>query len=74
MRRFHCGFFFKCWDQMFGTVWKKENTCAAWARANGKRTPEQWKQIEASLPDYSVLLSPGYWLHGKTVGEYSKND
>jgi len=71
-KTYHCGFFFKIWDQLFGTVWKKENQCAAWARANGKRTREQFKEIH--IPDYSVLLQLDYWLNGKTVGSYSKNE
>jgi lathosterol oxidase len=71
---YHCGFFFKVWDQLFGTVWPKENHCAAWARANNLRTREQFEAVQKRHPDYSVLLSPGYWLNGKTVAAYGKGE
>lgn len=70
-KTYHCGFMFKIWDQLFGTVWPNENHCADWARKNGERTEAQFKAL--NLPDYSVLLSPSFWLNGPTVGAYDKN-
>lgn len=59
---YHTGFFFKVWDNMFGSVWKDECFCVRCEQAKGNRTREQYDKIEK--PDYSVLLSPQFWLHG----------
>lgn len=57
---FHTGFFFKCWDQMFGTMYDKDCFCAKCSCAKGERTLEAWQKIDK--PDYSVLLQPSFWL------------
>lgn len=58
---YHTGFFFKIWDKLFGSVYTGKCFCAACSQAAGERTPEAYKAIEK--PDYSVLLTPGFWLH-----------
>lgn len=59
-KAYHCGFFFKFWDYLFGSTWKKECLCSACARKNGLRTKEAWEKIEK--PDYSSLLSVSEWV------------
>eukprot|EP01116_Phalansterium_solitarium_P003311 TRINITY_DN14135_c0_g1_i1.p1 TRINITY_DN14135_c0_g1~~TRINITY_DN14135_c0_g1_i1.p1 ORF type:complete len:307 (-),score=103.77 TRINITY_DN14135_c0_g1_i1:318-1121(-) len=57
---YHTGFFFKIWDQLAGSVFDQECVCAKCCRAKGLRTREAFAKIEK--PDYSVLLSPSFWL------------
>ncbi len=64
----HTGFFFKLWDQLFGSLYQAspaECLCASCCTARGERTEEAFAAIEK--PDYSPLLSPSYWLHGDKV-------
>ena len=56
---YHCGFFFKFWDQLFGTTYKGTCTCARCDRLAGNRTRERWEKVVKY--DYSVLLSPKFW-------------
>jgi len=59
---YHTGFFFKIWDQLAGTEWVKACFCARCEQKNGKRTREQFDLIKKTIPDYSILLSPGFWF------------
>jgi hypothetical protein len=56
-RPIYCGFFFKLWDALFGTQY--EGACAC-CECRPKRSVQEWEAIEK--PDYSVLLSAGWWL------------
>ena len=52
---YHCGFFFKIWDQLTGGMYPEERCfCCVCERKKGNRTLEQFKKIK--VPDYSVLL------------------
>ncbi len=56
-RPIYTGFFFKIWDQLFGTENPGGCNCA---QCRPVRTVQEW---EATVkPDYSVLLSPEWWL------------
>merc|ERR1712100_309025 len=57
---YHCGFYFKCWDQLFGSVYDKECFCVKCERAKGKRSLAAFKQIK--VPDYNVLCQPCFWM------------
>jgi hypothetical protein len=57
---YHCGFMFKCWDQLFGCVYDGKCFCAHCAREQGLRTRAHFEKVE--IPDYSVLLEPSFWL------------
>jgi len=57
---YHTGFYFKVWDQIFGSTYPSECLCSKCARTAGKRTKEIYQKIDK--PDYSVLLSPSFWL------------
>jgi lathosterol oxidase len=59
---YHTGFFFKCWDQLFGSVYKGQCDCCRCCQKRGLRTLEEYKKIVK--PDYSVLLSPSFWIDG----------
>jgi lathosterol oxidase len=61
---YHTGFFFKIWDQMFGTTWAGECGCVKCERKRGKRTRAQWEKISATKPDYACLLTTKFWLQG----------
>ena len=58
----YCGFFLKIWDSLAGSVPRKGEPCkcSRCECARGQRTEEQWKKL--ARPDYSVLLTPGFWL------------
>jgi len=57
----HTGFFFKLWDNLFGSVYSSPKcACAACCRKRGERTRAAWDAVEK--PDYSVLLSPAFWM------------
>lgn len=59
-RPLHTGFFFKIWDQLFGSTYTETCFCAACEHAAGKRTAEQFAAL--TRYDYSVLLKPAFWL------------
>jgi len=64
---YHCGFFLKIWDQMFGALYPTQEKgcfCAECARAKGERTEEEWKEVKRI--DYSPLLRPSFWLSWQT--------
>jgi len=57
----HTGFFFRFWDELFGSVIPPpEIICAKAARESGKRSLELWQKTH--VPDYSVLLTSRFWL------------
>lgn len=68
----HTGFFFKLWDQLFGSVYHAAPAtaddpgnclCAKCCTARGERSAEAFARIRK--PDYSPLLSPGFWRTGR---------
>jgi len=68
---YHCGFFLKIWDQLFGTTYDHnapDSKCkpAEYAVKAGKRSREEWEKIKKDLPDYSVLLKPSFWFGKKS--------
>jgi lathosterol oxidase len=63
---YHCGFFFKIWDQIFQCTWEKACFCAECSIAKGERTLEAFQKIE--IPDYSKLFTAKLWLEAS----YSK--
>lgn len=60
-RPIYTGFFFKIWDQLFNTQNPGPCTCA---QCRPKRTLKDWEAVVR--PDYSVLLSPAWWLSTDT--------
>lgn len=61
----HTGFFFKVWDKLAGSAFDEPASTCACAKccvARGERTREAFDAIEK--PDYSVLVSPSYWVRG----------
>lgn len=56
---YHCGFFFKIWDQLFDITWKDECFCSKCAREKGERSKEIWCKVVK--PDYSKLLEVDFW-------------
>eukprot|EP00516_Mucochytrium_quahogii_P001210 CAMPEP_0203759658 /NCGR_PEP_ID=MMETSP0098-20131031/12763_1 /ASSEMBLY_ACC=CAM_ASM_000208 /TAXON_ID=96639 /ORGANISM=" , Strain NY0313808BC1" /LENGTH=271 /DNA_ID=CAMNT_0050652765 /DNA_START=274 /DNA_END=1089 /DNA_ORIENTATION=+ len=61
----HTGFFFKAWDQLFGSTHTGKCFCCPCQHEQGKRTEKEFKTIE--IPDYSVLLQPKFWFENKEV-------
>ena len=59
-----CGFMFKCWDQLAGSVPPagKPCLCSRCEAAAGRRSPAAFAKLEK--PDYSPLLRAGFWLEG----------
>lgn len=70
---YHTGFFFKLWDQLFGSVYTDTCFCAKCETKNGKRGRDKYDELMSNYPEYSKLLSPSFWLqafHTKgTVGK-----
>jgi len=66
---YHCGFFFKIWDQLApGGVYPRDKCfCVKCSRAKGERTLEHFRKV--LIPDYSVLLSVKFWLSTEPVTE-----
>jgi len=64
---YHTGFFFKVWDQLFGSTFKGDCFCAKCEAAKGKRSKDKYAESLKEKPDYSVLLSPSFWLNPKTL-------
>lgn len=60
-RPIYTGFFFKIWDNVFDTTYP-DGKCACFM-CRPKRTESEWQKTEK--PDYSVLLSPHWWLTSK---------
>jgi Delta7-sterol 5-desaturase len=60
---YHTGFFFKIWDQLFGSMWSGECICARCCVARGERTEGAWAALDK--PDYRPLLSLRFWRTGK---------
>jgi hypothetical protein len=56
-RPIYTGFFFKIWDQLFFTEYQSACSCA---QCRPKRTHQEWDAVVK--PDYSVLMSPAWWL------------
>ena len=69
---YHTGFFFKAWDQMFGSIYDGRCTCAGCARERGERTEEAWSKIV--VPDYSPLLTWRFWKEGVFPSKSSATD
>jgi len=61
---YHTGFFFKIWDQLFGSMYNGECFCAKCVRNKGERTYEKW--LEVPKQDYSILFQPSFWFAAKT--------
>ena len=58
---YHCGFYFKIWDQLFNCCYPEDKCfCAECARKAGKRTLEEYEKIV--LQDYSKLFTSELWL------------
>ncbi|KAI9314688.1 hypothetical protein DFJ73DRAFT_402916 [Zopfochytrium polystomum] len=57
---YHTGFFFKIWDQMFGSMYTGTCLCVKCCQERGERSMAAFKALEK--PDYSVLLQPSFWL------------
>jgi lathosterol oxidase len=58
----YTGFFFKAWDQLFGSV-PDANTVCVCSRCElkkGNRSEKKW--FEVKKPDYSILLKPTFWM------------
>ena len=70
---YHCGFFFKCWDQLFGCTYDMPCFCAACACAKGGRSREAFAKLGA-VPDYALLLSPKFWFRMETLTGTSAAD
>lgn len=68
----HCGFFFKVWDIIFGSVYEGQCFCVKCERARGKRSIEIFKTID--LPDYSLLLQPSFWLKADVLTGATSTD
>eukprot|EP00929_Paragymnodinium_shiwhaense_P049307 TRINITY_DN2487_c0_g1_i3.p1 TRINITY_DN2487_c0_g1~~TRINITY_DN2487_c0_g1_i3.p1 ORF type:complete len:164 (+),score=19.62 TRINITY_DN2487_c0_g1_i3:629-1120(+) len=58
------GFVFKLWDQLAGSEYYGEELLPALEdERRGNRSFERWEaEVLPNLPDYSVLLSLGFWL------------
>lgn len=52
------------WDKLFGSIYTKDIS-ALKKMEDGERTRERFATIEK--PDYSVLLSPSFWLHAQSA-------
>eukprot|EP00041_Stephanoeca_diplocostata_P009144 m.139351 g.139351 ORF g.139351 m.139351 type:complete len:350 (-) comp17621_c0_seq1:52-1101(-) len=57
---YHAGFFLKLWDRLAGTEYNGTCMCAHCSRKAGLRTQQCFNKI--IVPDYSVLLSPLFWM------------
>jgi lathosterol oxidase len=65
-RPYHTGFFFKIWDQLFGSIYPNEKCfCVKCQYKQGKRTFQHYQNIEKI--DYSLLLNWRFWINPKLV-------
>jgi len=67
---YHCGFFLKCWDQIFGSLYPHEGdelkcVCVKCCVARGERSREAYAKIEK--PDYSKMFSFKFWINSESV-------
>lgn len=67
-RPYHTGFFFKLWDQIFGSIYMGPCFCAKCEQAKGERSIEKWKAVEK--PDYSALLKLSFWFSPAAEKKY----
>jgi len=61
---YHTGFFFKIWDQLFGSIYDGACFCTKCQSAKSPRTFEQWQEVLKNKPDYTILFSPSFWIKG----------
>jgi len=61
---FHTGFFFKLWDQWFGSMYTGECICSKCERGRGRRERSQFDEIIRTKASYAPLLRPGFWVEG----------
>lgn len=59
-RPYHCGFYLKISDRLFGSLYEKECFCAKCEREKGNRSFERWEKVR--IPDYSVMLTWSFWV------------
>ena len=57
-RAIYTGFFFKLWDNVFGTLDPSACSCVD---CRPRRSKKEWEGIEK--PDYKVLTSLNWWLN-----------
>lgn len=69
---YHCGFFLKCWDQLFGSTYDGECFCVKCERAKGKRSRARFERVV--VPDYAQLLQPSFWISGKVLTGATSTD
>eukprot|EP00298_Acanthocystis_sp_HF-20_P013359 c20310_g1_i1.p1 GENE.c20310_g1_i1~~c20310_g1_i1.p1 ORF type:complete len:311 (+),score=89.34 c20310_g1_i1:34-966(+) len=63
---YHCGFFFKIWDQLSGGLYPNDKCfCVKCATKKGLRTPELYKKVK--VPDYTCLLKLSFWTDRRTL-------
>ena len=65
-------FFFKIWDQLFGSTWNGECFCAQCAIAAGKRTEAEFAKV--TIPDYSIMTQPSFWLNKEALTGATSTD
>merc|ERR1712032_1720198 len=58
---YHCGFFFKCWDELFGSVYDGTCFCVKCERENGRRSRDRYEK-DVVVPPYERLLDPSFWF------------
>jgi hypothetical protein len=56
-RPIYTGFFFKLWDHVFGTTYPGNCSCY---QCRPRRSQDERAKVKK--PDYSVLLSPTWWV------------
>jgi len=69
---YHCGFFFKIWDNLFGSVYEGECFCVKCEQAKGKRSLEHFKQVK--VPEYEKLLQPSFWFSKNVLSGTTSTD
>jgi lathosterol oxidase len=70
---YHCGFYFKIWDQLSGGMYPEDKCfCVQCERAKGNRSEAAWKKVV--VPDYSVLLQPSFWMSTQYLTGLSASD
>ena len=69
---YHCGFFFKIWDQLFGSMYDGDCFCVKCERAKGKRSRELYKQVV--VPNYEKLLDYTFWFSKNVLSGATSQD